>query len=341
MKKGFTLVEILAVIIVLGIVSLIAVPRVLNIIEESRTDKLYAQKLIAKRAAKEYVLTLPGLTGDVGNTVFISVDELIENNRITETLDVDGYFAFTKVDEGSYDVFSHISIDGISPEDNRLLGHYPLIGNAVDYSGRANNGEVMGNPEIIEGILGEGYRFQTNSHFVRIPHEDYVSERVFGVSANHSLMAFVYVENYENWATVINKATGGSWSNTTSGIWVSDQGGITFSLASNEGGNPSGSNSQLHYTNVETDKWYHVVGVADGSRQYLYLNGELVADRSISISRTRSENTQPITLGRRSVGSNPSLRGMIQDVRIYDRVLSSDEIKFIYDMAIRSIESND
>ena len=36
MKKGFTLVELLAVIVVLGVIALIAVPQILNVVEDSR-----------------------------------------------------------------------------------------------------------------------------------------------------------------------------------------------------------------------------------------------------------------------------------------------------------------
>ena len=35
-KKGFTLVELLAVIVVLAIIALIAVPRILNVVEKSK-----------------------------------------------------------------------------------------------------------------------------------------------------------------------------------------------------------------------------------------------------------------------------------------------------------------
>ena len=40
MKKGFTLVELLAVITILAIIAIIATPTVLNIIEESKIESL-------------------------------------------------------------------------------------------------------------------------------------------------------------------------------------------------------------------------------------------------------------------------------------------------------------
>ena len=48
MKKGFTLIELLAVIVILAVISLIAIPIVMNIIEDSR-------QAAAKRSAEGYV----------------------------------------------------------------------------------------------------------------------------------------------------------------------------------------------------------------------------------------------------------------------------------------------
>ena len=47
-KKGFTIIELLAVIVVLSIILVIAVPRVLNVIEESKKKsfEISANKLV-------------------------------------------------------------------------------------------------------------------------------------------------------------------------------------------------------------------------------------------------------------------------------------------------------
>ena len=56
MKKGFTLVELLAVIVILAIILVIAVPKVINVIEESKKAALEATfKMIANAAEKKKV----------------------------------------------------------------------------------------------------------------------------------------------------------------------------------------------------------------------------------------------------------------------------------------------
>ena len=337
-KKGFTLIEAIATITVLSMLSLIIVPRIMNLVTEARLDNFYNQQLMVERAAREEILSRPALSND-GDSMVLSVEELQNANKLSKSLELGGYVIVTRIGDDNYDIKSHLGYDDKDIYIDGLLGHWPLINDTYDYTPANNHGQLIGSPEISEGILGDAYRFVNDSQHIRVEHDSTLSSEVFGTSDVHTLMGWVYVEAYQNWATMINKATGGSWSNTTSGIWVSDQGGITFALGTNEGGNPSGSHSQLSYPAAETNKWYHVAGVADGSRQYLYLNGELVADRSIGLTRTRSENTAPIILGRRRAATGPTLRGMIQDVRVYNRNLSANEIKLIYNLSLKSVDN--
>lgn len=77
MKKGFTLVELLAVIAIIGIVSLIAVPTIIDNIEESR-EKLYKiQVENIELAAKKWATdSIDELDSEYLNSSFIPVDML-------------------------------------------------------------------------------------------------------------------------------------------------------------------------------------------------------------------------------------------------------------------------
>ncbi|MGG4166865.1 prepilin-type N-terminal cleavage/methylation domain-containing protein [Rossellomorea vietnamensis] len=67
-ERGLTLVELLAVIVILGIIAAIAVPSIGNIIEKSRADAVKAEGIQVLNAAKLYVSSekIPDGTTSIG-----------------------------------------------------------------------------------------------------------------------------------------------------------------------------------------------------------------------------------------------------------------------------------
>jgi prepilin-type N-terminal cleavage/methylation domain-containing protein len=58
-KKGFTLVELLAVIVILAIILVIAVPKILTVIDDTRTESMKSSALmIIDSAEREYATRL-------------------------------------------------------------------------------------------------------------------------------------------------------------------------------------------------------------------------------------------------------------------------------------------
>ncbi len=72
--------------------------------------------------------------------------------------------------------------------------------------------------------------------------------------------------------------------------------------------------------------WYHVVGTFDGQRQNLYVNGERVATALVA-----SPIYPPTGAGLLISTPAESMAGRIDEVRLYDRALSSDEIRGVFD----------
>ena len=79
-KKGFTLVEILGVVVILGLLFLVIAPPVINRVKTHETEVTDLQKQMVKEAADLYLDSHP-------NTTCISVQTLIDSGFLNENVD--------------------------------------------------------------------------------------------------------------------------------------------------------------------------------------------------------------------------------------------------------------
>ena len=83
MKRGFTLVELLAVLILLGVVSLIAIPSIGKILNRSREKARESTKNELIKAAKNYYADNIRELPDDGSYKCLSVSKIEENGYIS------------------------------------------------------------------------------------------------------------------------------------------------------------------------------------------------------------------------------------------------------------------
>jgi len=81
-------------------------------------------------------------------------------------------------------------------------------------------------------------------------------------------------------------------------------------------------------TRLTTGDWFHVAAVFDGSQLTVYLDGR--PDASIATTISPADGTASIKLGARGDDAAQRLRGDLDEVAIYDRALSADEIEQHY-----------
>jgi len=80
----------------------------------------------------------------------------------------------------------------------------------------------------------------------------------------------------------------------------------------------------------ESGDWHHVVGTYDGSTMTIYVDGKLEGFKGWSGDIViRSD---PLYIGRRVIGGKDGFyfNGAIDEIRIYNRALTEDEIKELY-----------
>ena len=75
---------------------------------------------------------------------------------------------------------------------------------------------------------------------------------------------------------------------------------------------------------INLGQWYHVLVMYDGSMKYIYINGAL--DKAVAATGTINTNDYPVMIGENAEQTGRNFDGSIDDVRIYNRALSTDEI---------------
>jgi len=91
-------------------------------------------------------------------------------------------------------------------------------------------------------------------------------------------------------------------------------------------------------TIIDTN-WHFIAATYDGACMKIWIDGEL--DNSLSVTTNIASNTQPVTIGTwNPTAADPAhFNGTIDEVRIYNRALSENEIKMLYYNRIGAVPS--
>ncbi len=194
-----------------------------------------------------------------------------------------------------------------------LVAYYPFSGNATDESGNGHNGVVSGATltEDKKGISGSAYLFDGSDDQIEVTSLSSFIPSHFTVSA---------------WAKT---------DNTSESYIVSKGSEIPFSMGTKgtgyyrvRGGDYGDGGHEAVGTTPVDAKWHHIVGIYDGSALMLYCDG--VLEGSLSVTLTMANEILPMGIGYRAKDQSGFFEGSIDEVRVYDRALSSDEIQELY-----------
>ena len=149
MKKGFTLIEVLTVIVILAIILIIGVPQVLNAIESSKVSVyINNEKMLIKSTEVFLSKTFEEFPINNGETTEIIIDDLIQEGYLNDlrnpedrTENCSGYILVTKINFNSYDYTPHVRCGNEinNSIDDNLLAHYKFNNNLYDYSLNGNH----------------------------------------------------------------------------------------------------------------------------------------------------------------------------------------------------------
>ncbi|MHC1730670.1 MAG: LamG domain-containing protein [Bacteroidales bacterium] len=211
---------------------------------------------------------------------------------------------------------------------NGLIGYYPFNGNANDESGTGNNGTVylatLTNDRF--GNVNKAYSFNGRGNLVVIQdNSSFTSTKQTTISA-WTLVPATWVYN-SHW--IVCKET--NWSSGFGlGIDQNDSyyGKNNYAFEIYCWTNESKYAVMKVISSAQLKEWNHVVGVVDGTTAKLYVNGEMAT--SVDISGTIITSNNPVHIGAQNYRTDQNFVGTIDDVRIYNRALTAQEIKILY-----------
>ena len=192
---------------------------------------------------------------------------------------------------------------------------------ATDVSGNANTGTLMGGPTWTIGRYSNGLNFDGVDDYLNVGDQSSLE----GMN-NLSVSLWVHFNSLPSDKSYSLLGKEGVYR-----FVVSDNGTVDFVLGTdNNSWYSSGTIASSEAGGVTTSGWYHLVGVYDGSRVKLYINGKLLSVSSLTISGALVTNTTAFTIANQMAANTAFSSVLIDDVRVYNSALSDSNIQWLY-----------
>jgi hypothetical protein len=198
---------------------------------------------------------------------------------------------------------------------------------AADSSGQANTGTLTHSPTWSVGRVGPyAVTFGGNTSEVAVG-----AGSSLGNLHNSGLTVSAWINPTGSGGRIVDK-------NNNDVGWLFGLSGTT-TLVFTTGEDTSGGttlNSSTSIASITANVWQHVLATWDGSagmsHVHLYINGvQADGTGSSGTGPEQDDAGTPLTIGNRQVDSAKGFTGAIDDVRVYNRVLSSAEIQTLAD----------
>ncbi len=190
-----------------------------------------------------------------------------------------------------------------------------------DFWGK-NDGEINGAPKIVEGNIGEALKFDGAKDWVEIP-----SDPSLDFDEN-SVTLTVWIKPHggeDNWILYDGDGGRAAYALVHDDRAASDTFGISFWNTAGVRVNFFGDGKYKH----PLDEWYYVVGLLDGNKIKLYVNGEFEKETDFD-GKIRQNTQDPIHIGRYGYADGYFVDGTIDEICIYGRALTDAEIEANY-----------
>lgn len=315
-QKGFTLVELIGVIVILGVIAVFSIPALTKTFKDSAEKEYNEYIKNITLAAENYFHS--ETDGIINGKEFIKVGTLIENGYLKKTINPktneetsgDATIIISKNEDGTekYD-FVEFDVTESGYEADGLLLLYdgynsPLDGFWNDLSGNGNNGKINGPVWDVNKFNFDGLN-------------DYI---VMG-QYNYDLMTveIVFETSEENNQVIVGSQQKGGCGIYT---WPTEIGIQCYSEDNNKF-------MSIEFNNTELNTKYVATLVLENNILSLYINGDLYATINNVLSYKYPENSTHWVIGAnpyKDYGVEDFFIGNVYNARIYNKALTETEV---------------
>jgi hypothetical protein len=200
---------------------------------------------------------------------------------------------------------------------------------AVNSSNAAFNGTILQATRVAAGRIGRGLSFDGVNDWVTVTD---ITASPLDLTTGMTIEAWVNPTAMAGWETVVLKERGAAGTGLLSYALYAHDGAPQGNGFAGPAGylRPAPANSttdqgvrQASHTAIPLNAWTHIATTYDGASQRFYINGVLVATKAQTGSI--AAGNQPLRIGGNNV-SGEFFRGVIDEVRVYNRALAAAEI---------------
>lgn len=202
----------------------------------------------------------------------------------------------------------------VSPPE-RLVSWWTANVNANDEMG-LNNGTLENGANFAPGEVGYAFDLNGSGEYVSVP-----STSSLEITNTITIVAWVNSAEPAIQQGILEKygPSAGGYA-----LRIASTGQLQFYTLDN--GNTFDAVTGSTVLNANT--WYLVAGLWNGTNLQVYLNGNL--DGTIASLRNPKFGTTPVRIGARGDDASFSFSGLVDEIQIYNRALTSSEIQAIY-----------
>lgn len=211
-----------------------------------------------------------------------------------------------------------------------LVGYWNLNDNSgqttLDQSTYGNNCTLTNSPSWITGKFGSAVHFDGTNDYLNCGNNNN-----FNLTNKLTIEAWVKYGTISEFPRIVGKDRSTAYS-----LRINWAGKIE--LAGKFGGVMQGNNL-FSTTGFSSGQWTHIAATYDGQIIRYYINGQPAGTATPNPAGPLSINNSPLYIGAESPGGSYPFPGDIDEVRVWNRVLSEQEIKASYNTNLYNLSN--